>query len=112
MIMNQILLVIKLVLYPQSDRFDPDRFDPDRFEPDRFEPECFNPEQPADNKASFDQLPVGGRLREWIGTEFVRLEKLIFVSKLLRDYRWEVIAKPKIGTSYCSNSSTSRWFAR
>jgi len=63
-------------LYPQSDRFDPERF---------------NPEQSAEKQASFGYIPFGGGLRECIGKEFARLEMRLFVSRLLRDYSWELL---------------------
>ena len=63
-------------IYPESDRFDPDRFDP---------------KQPADKQASFGYIPFGGGLRECIGKEFARLEMRLFASKLLQNYRWELL---------------------
>ena len=63
-------------LYPECDRFDPDRF---------------APENSVDKQASFGYIPFGGGLRECLGKEFARLEMRLFASKLLRDYKWELV---------------------
>jgi retinoid hydroxylase len=63
-------------LYPESDRFNPDRF---------------APETSVDKQASFGYIPFGGGLRECIGKEFARLEMRLFASKLLQNYRWELV---------------------
>ncbi|BAZ45792.1 cytochrome P450 [Chondrocystis sp. NIES-4102] len=68
-------------LYPESDRFLPDRF---------------APPVSVDKQASFGYIPFGGGLRECLGKEFARLEMRLFASKLLQNYRWELLPEQNL----------------
>lgn len=58
----------------------PDRFDPDRFATPREE----------DKQHSFSLIGFGGGAHSCLGIEFARMEMMIILATLLRQYDWEI----------------------
>ncbi|CAI9108181.1 OLC1v1007730C1 [Oldenlandia corymbosa var. corymbosa] len=73
----------KLYWTPASTQKEPDLFpDPTRFDPCRFE---------GAGPKAYSYVPFGGGPRMCLGKEYARVEILVFLHNLVKDFRWSLI---------------------